>query len=97
MVSSAIWIEHARVRFLKTHDLKKHTSVCFFQIARETILLLINNIDKTNIFANSPTRLYFCFLLIVFVVFEQTLSVNLFIAFKTLKSPTIFKTELKNS
>ncbi len=58
MVSSAIWKKHARVSFSKTikmHEFEgrvqfevfeKLTSVCFFQIARETILLLVNNIHE---------------------------------------------------
>ena len=58
IVSSAIWIKHARVG-LKEHQnstspkdgcylrsLKKLTSACFIQILRETILLRINNIHK---------------------------------------------------
>ena len=58
MVSSAIWKKHARVCFQrrsKLHESEgrvqfevfgKLTSVCFFQIARETILLLVNNIHE---------------------------------------------------
>ncbi len=58
MVSSAIWKKkHARVSSSKTIkiapvrrtsalSLEKLTSVCFFQIARENILLFINNIDE---------------------------------------------------
>ena len=54
MVSSAIWKKHARVSFSKTIKItrvqfevfEKLTSVCFFQIARETILLLVNNIHE---------------------------------------------------
>ncbi len=59
MVSSAIWKKHARVSFSKTIEIarvrrtsaqfevfEKLTSACFFQIARETILLLVNNIHE---------------------------------------------------
>ena len=56
MVSSAICKKHARVSFSKTIKItrvqfevfEKLTSVyiCFFQIARETILLLVNNIHE---------------------------------------------------
>ena len=59
MVSSAIWKKHARVCFSKTiktarvrrtssiWDFWKTHECVFFQIARETLLLLINNIhDK---------------------------------------------------
>ena len=58
MVSSAIWKKHARVSFSKTIKIarvrrrvqfevfEKLTNVCFFQIARETILLLVNNIHE---------------------------------------------------
>ena len=50
MVSSAIWKKHARVSLTKKHAqfdvFEKLTSVCFFQIARETILLLVNNIHE---------------------------------------------------
>ncbi len=65
MVSSAIWKKHARVSFSKTIKIarvnltiegrvqfevfEKLTSVCFFQIARETILLLVNNIHEKNL------------------------------------------------
>ncbi len=48
MVSSAIWKKHARVSFSKTIKIEvfeKLTSV-FFQIARETILLIINSIHE---------------------------------------------------
>ena len=63
MVSSAIWKKHARVSFSKTIEIRRRsksegrvqfdvfeklTSVCFFQIARETILLLVNNIYEKN-------------------------------------------------
>ena len=41
MVSSAIWKKHARFEVFE-----KLTSVCFFQIAREIILLLVNNIHE---------------------------------------------------
>ena len=56
MVSSANWKKRARVSFSKTIKIarvrrtmqfevfEKLTSVCFFQIARETIPLLINHI-----------------------------------------------------
>ncbi len=52
MVSSAIWKKHARVSFSKVEFFfflivfEKLTSVCFFQIARETILLLVNNMHE---------------------------------------------------
>ena len=57
MVSSAIWEKHARVSFLRRSKLHKSegrvqferlskTYECmFYQIARETILLLVNNIQ----------------------------------------------------
>ena len=52
MVSSAIWKKHARVSFLKTIKdyLKslKNSRVLVFQIARETMLLLINSIREKN-------------------------------------------------
>ena len=48
MVSSAIWKKDARVSFFKDvfEVFEKLTSVCFFQIAVETILLLVNNIHE---------------------------------------------------
>ena len=47
MVSSAIWKNMQRVSFSKTIKVfEKLTSVCFFQIARETTLLLVNNIHE---------------------------------------------------
>ena len=49
MVLSAIWKKYARVSFSKTIEIEvfeKLTSVCFFQIARGTILLLVNNIHE---------------------------------------------------
>ena len=44
IVTSAIWIKRARLSFSKS--IEKLTRVCFIQISRETILLLINNIQK---------------------------------------------------
>ncbi len=58
MVSSAIWKKTCTSEFFKDDRSKLHesegrvqfeafeklTSVCFFQIARETMLLLVNNI-----------------------------------------------------
>ncbi len=53
MVSSAIWKKHARVSFSKMIEiakdecnLKNSRVYVFFQIARETILLLVNNIHE---------------------------------------------------
>ena len=58
MVSRAIWKKHARVSFSKTIEIARvrrtsaiwrlwKTHECmFFQIARETILLLVNNIHE---------------------------------------------------
>ena len=46
MISSAIWVKHARVSFLNTF--KNPQVRVFSKIAREIMLLLINNIhDKT--------------------------------------------------
>ncbi len=60
MVSSAIWKKHAQVSFSKTIEiarvrakdecnlksLKNSRVYVFFQFARETILLLVNNINE---------------------------------------------------
>jgi hypothetical protein len=58
MILSAIWKKYARVSFSRLSKLQesegrvqfevfeKLMSVCFFQIPRETILLLINNIHE---------------------------------------------------
>jgi hypothetical protein len=48
MVSSAIEKKHARVSFSKI--IKIQSQIHFFQIARETILLLINNIHGIIIY-----------------------------------------------
>ncbi len=54
MISSAIWKKTCTSEFFKDESegrvqfevFEKLTSVCFFQIARETILLLVNNIHE---------------------------------------------------
>ena len=46
MVSSAIWKTHARVSFSKTIKIARVRRTSFFQIPRETILLLVNSIHE---------------------------------------------------
>ena len=65
MVSSAIWKKHARVSFSKTIKIEvfeKRTHECMFlQIARETILLLINIHEKImQSLLKTPKCLFFC-------------------------------------